>query len=672
MAERIDKELEEFRRVMEVPSTFEDGFRWSSLLGALFVALLMVPGAIYMGLLAGSMQMGAAAQWVTVILFVEVARRAHKSLNKSEIFVLFFMASAAMGMPFSGLLWNQFFVNSDAAMARGIAEHLPRWFAPPPSSESYALRTFLHWDWLPVIGMVLFGSFFGQLSSMILGYGLFRLTSDIEKLPFPMAPIGAQGIMAVAEDIDATSESDSADVEKRWRWRVFSIGGAIGLAFGSVYLLLPTLTGTLGWGATQIFPIPFSDFTPQTGRYLPAVATGLAWDLGNVIFGMVMPFFGMVGSFVGLVVTFVANPILYKFGILHNWKVGDDTIKTLFNNNVDFYFSFQIGIAFAIAIVGIYQVVRGLKKMRQKARAAAGTADMPSMPKGRGDIRPWIVFGVYVFVTVTYITVSALLLRWHHGEWTTGIRNLVLMLFFLGFVYTPLISYVTARLEGMVGQVVEIPMVREAALILSGYRGVACWFLPIPIANYGGMTVFYRQCELTGTKFTSIWKTRIILYPIILVSSIFFMNFIWGLNKVPSGAYPYAQKMWELNAENQCIMFSSTLGEYSIFEEAFNWNYLGVGAIFGMVLFSTMSILHAPIMLTYGVVRGLGQSMPHAIIPQFVGALIGRYYFQKRLGLKWRQYIPVVAAGFACGMGLITTVGVGITFLSKAVIKLPF
>ena len=48
------------------------------------------------------------------------------------------------------------------------------------------------------------------------------------------------------------------------------------------------------------------------------------------------------------------------------------------------------------------------------------------------------------------------------------------------------------------------------------------------------------------------------------------------------------------------------------------------------------------------------------------------FYFKKRLKLKWRQYIPVVAAGFSCGMGLITTVGVGITFLSKSVIKLPF
>ena len=64
--------------------------------------------------------------------------------------------------------------------------------------------------------------------------------------------------------------------------------------------------------------------------------------------------------------------------------------------------------------------------------------------------------------------------------------------------------------------------------------------------------------------------------------------------------------------------------------------------------------------------------MPHWIVPQFIGALIGHYYFHRRLGLRWRQYAPVVAAGFSCGMGLITTVGVGITFLSKSVIKLPF
>lgn len=664
MAEhKIDKELEEFRQVMEVPSTFEDGFNWTSLLGAIFVALLMVPGAIYMGLLAGVDNIGSASQWVTVILFIEVAKRAQKTLKRAEIFVLFFMAGSAMGLPFGGLLWNQFFIRSDAAIATGIAADLPKWFAPAVTSHSYNLRTFFHPDWLPVVGMVIFGTFFGQLSSTILGYGLFRIASDVEKLPFPMAPIGAQGVMALAEDAD---EKRLGQTEEKWRWRVFSIGGALGLAFGTVYLLLPTLTGALTGKPITVFPIPFSDFTAQTGQYLPAVATGISWDFGNLIFGMVLPFFAMVGAVIGLLSTFVMNPVLHHAGILKSWTPGENTISTMYLNNIDFYFSFQIGIAIAIAIGGFWQVIRSLRNARQARREAAALprSSTTAVPEGRGDIRTWLIIFVYFLVTITYTLVSGWLIDWHRG--------VMLVLLFLGFVYTPMISYVTARLEGMVGQVVEVPFIREASLILSGYAGVAVWFLPIPMANYGSMTVFYRQCELTGTKFTSIWKTQVILLPIILVSSIFFMNFIWGLNEVPSAVYPFADMMWKLHAENACIMFSSTMGEYSIFEDAFRFIYIVAGTTFGGLLFGVMTLLGAPVLMTYGVVRGLGQTTPHSVIPQFIGALIGRYYFKRKLGLRWRQYIPVVSAGFACGMGLITTVGVGITFLSKAAIPLPF
>jgi hypothetical protein len=667
---RPDRDLEEIRGALEPPSSFEEGFRWSSLFGAVFVALIMVPGAIYMGLLAGQMEVSAAARWVTVILFVEVAKRAHRALRRAEIYVLFFMAAAAMGTPFSGLLWHQFFVHSDAASAAGIAESLPAWYAPPADSASYGARTFFAADWLPAIGLVVFGAFLGQWANLVLGYGLFRVTSDYEKLPFPMAPIGAQGILAIAEDAGSRPEAAGGG---SWRWRTFAIGGALGLAFGAVYLLVPTLSGAMGARPIQMLPIPFSDFTGRTGRYLPAVATGVSWDLGNLIVGMVLPFSAMVGSFVGLIVTFVANPLLYRAGILHNWKFGDDTVATVFKNNVDFYFSFQVGLAAAIALAGIWNVARAVARFRRQRRAAAAAAPVPGPDRrGRGDIPAWAVGLCYVGVTLAYIAASALLLRWHHGEWTPGVRRVVGMLFLLGFVYTPLVSYVTARLEGMAGQVVDVPMVREAALILSGYRGVACWFLPLPMANYGQMTVFYRECELTGTRFTSVWKASAFLTPIILLSSIFFMNLIWGLDKVPSAAFPYAQKMWELNAMNQCIVYSATMGDYSIFEQTFKAFYVGCGLLFGGTLFAAMSLLGAPLLLVYGVVRGLGQSLPHALLLQFAGALIGRFYFRRKLGLRWRQYVPVVAAGFACGMGLIATVGVGMTFLNKAVIRLPF
>jgi len=60
MPEKLDAELEEFRQAMEVPSTFIGGFNWSSLFGALFIALLMVPGSLYMGLLAGGLTSGFA------------------------------------------------------------------------------------------------------------------------------------------------------------------------------------------------------------------------------------------------------------------------------------------------------------------------------------------------------------------------------------------------------------------------------------------------------------------------------------------------------------------------------------------------------------------------------------------------------------------------------------
>lgn len=668
---RIDKELERYRSLMEVPDTFEDGFSWMSLAGAIFIALLMVPGAMYMQLLAG-IGVGPAAQWVTVILFIEVARRAHKNLKRSEIFVLFYMAGALMaagGIGFGPvrLLYMQFFAQSKAATGSGIVDTLPYWVAPT-DPDVLAERNFFNPIWLPALGLLVFQTVFGQINTKVLSYGLFRLASDIEKLPFPMAPIGAQGIMALAEQ--QSEEGKTADVKEGWRWRVFSIGAVLGLAFGAIYLALPAISGAVFGRPITLLPIPFSDWTPKTGNYLPAFATGWSWNIQNFIVGMVLPFFAMLGAFIGLLVTMVANPLLRETGILSSWEPGMGTIDTLYLNNVDFYLSFSIGVSIAIAVAGIISVIRHILANRRRVaeqRRTGGDSDedIYGVPPGRGDIRtPWII-GVYLVSTSLYIIVSGFLVNWHGG--------VMLALLFFGFLYTPMISYVTARLEGMAGQVVEIPMVRELAFILSGYSGgVAIWFLPIPLANYGVATVFYRQAELTGTRFWSIWKATIFLVPLVLVASILFAQFIWSLAPIPGPQYPFADKMWELQAANQSIIFSSTLGRFSTFERAFEPAYLAAGASFGLVLFGALALLHVPTMLMYGMVRGLNQTLPHAVLPQFIGACVGRFYFEKRMGLKWRQYIPVVAAGFTCGMGLITVLAVGIVFLSKSVIKIPY
>ena len=84
---REDKEFREFRDLMPRPDRFEEGFSWRTVIMALFVGLLMTPAQIYMQLVAGH-EMGPAAQWVTVILYVEVSRRAFTKLKRPEIFVL--------------------------------------------------------------------------------------------------------------------------------------------------------------------------------------------------------------------------------------------------------------------------------------------------------------------------------------------------------------------------------------------------------------------------------------------------------------------------------------------------------------------------------------------------------------------------------------------------------
>ncbi len=121
-----DKELEEYRRLMEPPDKFEDGFTWKTIVGAVFMGFLMMPGSMYLGLVIGSGgSISTAAQWVTIILFAEIARRSYRDLKMQEIYVLYYMAGLALASPFEGLLWNQYLVQSDYAMAMGIAQEIP-------------------------------------------------------------------------------------------------------------------------------------------------------------------------------------------------------------------------------------------------------------------------------------------------------------------------------------------------------------------------------------------------------------------------------------------------------------------------------------------------------------------------------------------------------------------
>ena len=248
-----DKELQEYRDLLKTPSHFEEGFDWKTILGAVFIGFLMMPGSMYLQLVIGT-GIGPAARWVTIILFAEVAKRSFTELKQQEIFLLYYMAGAALASPFQGLLWNQYLVQSDAARMLGLVEFIPSWVAPPPESLSLAERTFFHRDWLIPILLLIGSQIIQRIDQFGLGYALYRITSDVEKLPFPMAPVGALGTMALAESTEEKQQS--------WKWRIFSIGGVIGLLFGGIYILLPTLSGLFFTEPIRLIPIPWIESDP--------------------------------------------------------------------------------------------------------------------------------------------------------------------------------------------------------------------------------------------------------------------------------------------------------------------------------------------------------------------------------------------------------------------------
>ena len=89
-----------------------------------------------------------------------------------------------------------------------------------------------------------------------------------------------------------TALADVSKGEDSWRWRVFSFGAMTGIAFAAVYLALPAITGAFLPQPISIISFPFKDLTSNTEDFLPAVPVIIAFDLGLVILGMVLPHSG--------------------------------------------------------------------------------------------------------------------------------------------------------------------------------------------------------------------------------------------------------------------------------------------------------------------------------------------------------------------------------------------
>jgi len=659
-----DQELELYRSLLEPAKKFQNGFTWTAVAGAFFCGLLMMPGAIYLSLMTGGV---INASWVTLIIFSEVSRRAMKALNTQELVVLLYVAGAmSLGGPFMDLIFRQYLTaNSDAVRDTGLVGQFPSWYVPLPTSDAILHRNLFDAAWLVPILLIILMAYLGRVSGYTLGYFLFRLTSDVEKLPFPLAPVGAQGTMALAE---------SGEKSVSQKWRIFSTGAIIGLIFAAVYIGIPLVSGTFLAKPIQIIPLPWYDSTTATESILPATPTGMTMDLGLVFMGMIMPFWAVIGSAVAVLLNLILNPILHNMHVLTRWHPGMDAVQTTFQNSIDFWLSFTIGAAAGIMVVSLYTTVRDIVRMTKKARQerqgtksdTARRENLWEVPAGRGDFSPWLALGIYFACSVVIVIVCNRL-----------VPNFPIpFLLFFTFLYTPLISYINAKLIGICGQSVQVPLIREGAIILSGTTGVNAWLAPIPVVDHGMQAQNFRITELTGTNFWSYVKADLLIVPLGLILSFLFWAFIWHASPIPSENFPWAQKMWDLQAKQTVLYWTATLSKgshSSLFYQAMHPQVIYGAFGFTVIAFFLLQGVGIPTMTIYGFLQGISGGMPHQFIPIIIGGLIGKFYLQKRFGqVPFLQMMPVLAAGYGTGFGLVGLIGVAITLIKNAISAAPF
>ena len=646
---------------------FEDGFNRRTVLAALFVGFIMVPGAIYLGLVMGVVP-GAAAQWVTVILFIEVAKRSFVRLKRQEVLLIYLVAGSMIapgvimgaagltlgGGVFAEPIWRQFLVRSPQAEAFGLADKIPTWIVPPAGADSLIRRTFFSRDWVIPIVVLLIHQLLFRVNSLSIGYALYRITNDIEKLQFPMAPVAAEG---------ATALADASGKRETWRWRLFGTGAMVGLAYGVVYVAIPTFTGIILTQPLQLIPIPYVDLSDRVGVFLNASMLGLMTDIGLIFVGFVLPFWVVVGMFAGSIIAkVILPPLLTHWGIVTTWHEGMEARPTDMALSVDLYISVSIGLGVVVAGLGIWSVIMAFRTRRRNVEKASG---VPPELQGRGDMSLWKAFGIWGISSLGYVVLCHVLVP-DFPIW---------ILIGFGFVLSPLLSYISARMYGITGSPtgVSFPLVREGSFILSGTRGVDIWFAPVPYFDHGGNAQTFKMLELTRTKFISFIKMTVLAFVLTLFTSFLFWALIWRMGPIPSAMYPFVQKMWPFFAKYKALWATSTLeGGRSWLVESITLGKIASGFGIGCVAYGLIAVAGLPTALFYGLVGGV-VLWPHYTIVVFAGALLGRYYFAKKLGAeRWRRYTPVLAAGYYCGVGLIGMAAAALALIGKAVTPLTF
>lgn len=626
----------------------QEGFTWRSMTGILYAALILLPVNIYYNLAVGG-SLGTAAQFISLILFIEIFKFSAKPLTKQEAFVIYAVAADAIaaGVAFA-LIGGLYFRVSPITAAFGITDLIPNWWTLPANSLAIYNRTFFHVDWvLPVV--VLFGSWtLGKVIDFALAIYLYQQLAVVEKLPFPLASVGSEAVLTL-------SEPEYSD-----RRKLFIICSVIGLTYGFITYAIPLITNY----KIVLIRVPFYDFTPIIQNWLPGSSFGLSTDIAAYAFAFFMPHKFIVFLFIGsLALYFFGNYFLVQNNLFPYWMKGMGLGDSYVWSFLSYWASPIIGLSIATAIVPIIThreyitgAFKSLRKLSTQARAT-------------GMISAKLLLALF-FSTTTI----ASLIAW----FLSGMVPMYLLVIFLisvlwSFLYAQLAGRAIAEFGFDIPSTGIHTYFVPLSMIASGARSTNLWFAQSAgfsvYAGGVGLSQQFKVASLCGAKPSSYYKAWFFVWFLAAGLGIIFMQIFWSMAPIPSSSYPASAINFPAGVAEQSLWISAVTGvgggasAFSFKPELFLYGFLFGGLLAGVSLAA-----HIPfILIGLGILAGTRTWISTASA-FLLGIFIARYV-QKKMGRKWWDKNRfIVPAGLLCGVGLSTGLGIVILLIRMAVI----
>ncbi len=635
----------------------EFGISWRALMAILVSATVLLPVQIFL-----SLATPLSVSWAPVILllFVELARFFHAPLTKEEAFIIYFASAVAVGesvlvgytVPFLGFPFRVYLVQSPYFVALGFHKHVPWWFLPPLTSEAIRFRTLLHPDWAFYIGITVLNELITLGMIIPMSFILAQLYIEVEKLPFPIAQVQRDLILSLVE----------RDPE-RHKYFVFSV--VVGIIYSMILYGIPIITmAAFGkpFSVTGSIIWSFFDLTERLQAILPGAIFGISFDILSMTSAWVIPTYMIISALIASIAIFVIGNHLALILPLDYFKIwrrdyfpGAGLVWLFQRSIFDIWINVNLGLAIVTGVIPM------ILEYKNYVMAFKNLVKLPERFKKAGY--PSLI----PLLTIYFLAVGCSLAIFMY--FVPRFPFYLLLPFVAwGFIW-PFISAWSFATIGITPP--QPPLMREATILLSGYKGLDVWFagwVAQPGNGPGILVNIYRVAYWLGVNPRTYLKAVAIAIPLLYICSLFYVDLFWRLAPMPSVMYPWIEITWPIQALNWVIWPSMAVKG---FFPTLRLELILYTIVIASILAIVLKVLRLPLSILVGLLWGTN-TMPHGLVGLLIGNLVGRY-LQRRIGKEvWDKVKTVIIAGLILGNAITIGLGAAILLIVKALWILPY